>query len=66
VLLFYAEDLKSTGLSLDDLYHRGYPTDVWVKLQKGLEARAYSSFRITGLSADGEPIVSSWVKIRGK
>ena len=63
IILFYYEDVASTDLTLADLYNDDAATDAWINIQKDLEARANSSFRLTKLNAMGEPVTSAWSSI---
>lgn len=63
MILFYVENVDTTGLSLTDLYEEDTATDAWTNIQKDLEVRANGSFRLTELNDDGEPITSAWSSI---
>ena len=63
LILFYVEDLASTGLDISAVYENDEPTRAWVALQPGLEMRANQSFRLTGLDDEGRPLESGWTAI---
>ena len=63
IILFYVENVDSTGLTLADLYKEDEATDAWINIQQDLEVRANGSFRLTELNDDGEPITTTWSSI---
>lgn len=63
VILFYVEDMESIGLTLDSLYQDDSATQEWINVQKELEVRANSSFRLAELNEGDQPIASTWSSI---
>jgi hypothetical protein len=63
MIIFYLEDVKSTGLTLADLYVDDSATDVWINIQKDLEIRANDSFQLSELDDSSNPIISEWSSI---
>ena len=63
MILFYVENVDSSGLSLTDFYEEDEATVEWINIQKEMEIRANDSFRLTGLNENGEPITSAWSSI---
>ena len=63
MLIFYLEDIKSTGLTLADFYVDDSETDVWINIQKDLEIRANDTFQLTELDDSSNPIQSGWSSI---
>jgi len=63
MIIFYLEDVKSTGLTLADLYVDDSATDEWINIQKDLEKRANDAFQLTELDDSGNPIQSRWSSI---
>lgn len=63
MIIFYLEDVKSTGLALADFYVDDSETDVWINIQKDLEIRANDAFQLTELDDSSNPIHSEWSPI---
>ena len=63
MIIFYIEDVKSTGLTLADLYVDDSDTDVWINIQIELEFRANDAFRITELDDSSRPDQTGWSSI---
>ena len=63
IIIFYVENVATTGLTLADLYKEDAATEVWINIQKDLEVWANLSFRLTELNDNGEPITSAWSSI---
>ncbi|MDH3747646.1 MAG: hypothetical protein OER97_05525 [Gammaproteobacteria bacterium] len=63
MILFYVENVDSSGLSLDDFYEQDAATAAWIRIQKDLELRANNSFQLTELNENGEPNASAWSSI---
>jgi hypothetical protein len=63
MIIFYLEDVNSTGLTLADFYVDDIETDVWINIQKELEIRANDAFQLTELDDLSNPIQSGWSSI---
>ena len=63
MIIFYIEDVKSTGLTIADFYVDDFDTEVWSNIQKDLEMRANDAFRLTELDDSGKQIQSGWSSI---
>jgi len=63
VIIYYLEDLKTTNLSLAQLYKNDQATAEWMEIQKELEVRANESFQLTTVNDAGEPKLSEWESI---
>lgn len=63
MIIFYHESVKSTGLTLRDLYVDDRATDAWIEIQKDLEVRANNSFRLKELDDADNPNASEWSSI---
>lgn len=63
IIIFYVENVDATGLTLADLYKDDSATAEWISIQKDLEIRANSSFRLTEVNEKGKPLTSGWSSI---
>jgi len=63
MIIFYLEDVRSTGLTLADLYDGDSDTEVWINIQKDLEKRANDAFQLTELDDSSNPVQSGWSSI---
>ncbi len=63
VILFYVEDVESSGLTLTDLYTDDSATQAWINTQRNLEVRANNSFQLAELDENGDPVASTWSSI---
>jgi hypothetical protein len=63
MIIFYIEDVKSTGLTIADFYVDDFETELWVNIQKDLEIRANDAFQLTELDDSSNPIHSGWSSI---
>ena len=63
IIIFYVENVDTTGLTLADLYQDDAATAEWISIQKDLEIRANRSFRLTELNEKGKPLSSGWSTI---
>lgn len=63
MIIFYIEDIQSTGLTLADFYIDDAETEPWINIQEDLETRANDAFRITTLDESGQPLQSGWSSI---
>lgn len=62
-IIFYIEDVQSTGLTLDDFYLNDEPTPEWKAIQEGLESRANRSFQLAEIDRSGRPIERTWASL---
>ena len=63
IILFYVEDVASTGLTLTDLYENDRDTEAWRSIQAELKERASTAFSLTTLDDSGCPEPSGWSSI---
>jgi hypothetical protein len=63
MIIFYIEDVKSTGLTIADFYVDDFETELWINIQKDLEIRANDAFQLTELDDSSNPIQSGWSSI---
>lgn len=63
MIIFYVEDVVSSGRSLSALYENDSATQAWIDIQKDLEVRANRSLKLTNLDESGLPQSDNWAAI---